>query len=113
MPRRALATVVLVLPLAACGEDPPPALLVSERVLHVRNLTPETWADVEIWVNDHYRVTRPAVAAGEHLQVPLDVFVAGFGQRFDVTRASVRGVELIATSGDRPVRLVWGTVRRR
>jgi hypothetical protein len=111
-PSGALAAF-FVLAVAACADDPPPAIVVEERVLHVRNLTQQPWSGVEIWMNDHYRVTRSTMAAGERLHVPLDLFVAGFGQRFDPARASVRGVEVTATSAAGPVRLVWGSGRRR
>jgi len=36
----------------------------------------------------------PKIAAGSRLQVPLDSFVAGFGQRFDFHRTQVTDVRL-------------------
>ena len=80
--------------------------------MRVENQTNHEWTDVEIWVNDHYRVTRPRIDAGERFQAPLEAFVAGFGQRFDTARQSVRGVEVTAKSSDGDVRLVWGEGRR-
>jgi len=81
--------------------------------VRVENQTGKEWTDVEIWVNDHYRVTRPRIEAGERFQAPLDAFVAGFGQRHDTARQAVRGVEVTAKSSDGDVRLVWGEGRRR
>jgi hypothetical protein len=110
---RAVMAALVVLPMLACAEDAPPAILVEERMLYVQNLTAGPWTGVEIWINDHYRVTRSTIAPGERVQVPLNLFVAGFGQRFDPVRTKVRGVEVTATLGDGPVRIAWGTGRRR
>lgn len=107
--RGALAIALL---LAACSTPPEP-LTVEGRTLKVFNASGEAWKGVEIWVNDHYRVTREAIAADERFVVPLETFVAGFGQRFPASQR-VNGIELTATdaSGD-AVRLVWGAGRRR
>lgn len=106
--------MVLLVPLAAAGCKPPPeALVVDHNVIRVENHTKTTWTDVEIWLNDHYRVTRSKIAPGERFQVPLDLFVAGFGQRFDSRRQVVKGVEVTGKQGDAPLKLVWGEGRRR
>ncbi len=96
---------------AACG-GPPERLSIEDKRITVFNDSGEAWNGVEIWVNDHYRVTRSTIAGGERFIVPLETFVAGFGQRFDATQP-VRGIEVNATdaSGD-PVRLTWGEERR-
>jgi hypothetical protein len=109
----AVIVALASLPVLACGDDPPPAIVVDDRMVHIENQTAEPWTGIEIWVNDHYRAMRASMAPGERLQVPLNVFVAGFGQRFEPTRMKVRGVELTAMSDGLPVRLVWGTGRRR
>jgi len=104
------------LALLACvaGCSPAPERLTLEgRTLTVYNDTAERWAGVEVWVNDHYRVTRDSMAPGERFVVPLETFVAGFGQRFRPDQR-VTGIEVTATdaSGD-PVRITWGAGRRR
>lgn len=106
------AALVALAALAACGA-PPERLSLEDRTITVFNDSGEAWNGVEIWVNDHYRVTRDAIAAGERFVVPVETLVAGFGQRFDPTRP-VSGIEVTATdaSGD-PVRLTWGEGRRR
>jgi hypothetical protein len=80
----------------------------------VENMTGGDWQNVEIWLNDHYRVTRARMPAGERFGVPLDAFVAGFGQRFNPAKQVVQGIEVTAvTAGGKPVRLTWGSGRRR
>ena len=111
--RRAWVALWLALPLLACGQEPPPPIRVDERIIRVENHTAQPWSNVEVWVNDHYRVTRASVAPGERLEIPLDVFVAGFGQRFNVKRTAVKGVQVIATGNGEPIRLVWGSTHRR
>jgi hypothetical protein len=105
-----LAVVALVL-ITAC-KAPPEPIVVEGNMITISNTTGTAWTSVEIWVNDHYRVTRSTIAAGERLQVPLDAFVAGFGQRFDVRRQSVKGIEVSGKKGDQPLKLVWGQGRR-
>ena len=93
--------------------DPPERLDLEGRTITVFNDSGETWKGIEIWVNDHYRVTRDAIAPGEKFTVQLESFVAGFGQRFPANQM-VNGIEVTATdaSGD-PIKLVRGTGRRR
>jgi hypothetical protein len=103
-----------VLGSAACRTPPPEPITFADKAVIVENITPDEWQNVEVWVNDHYRVTRSRMAPGERFSVPLSAFVAGFGQRFDPVRQGVRGVEVTATGpGGRPVKLDWGTGRRR
>ncbi|MDO8835833.1 MAG: hypothetical protein Q7V01_09560 [Vicinamibacterales bacterium] len=105
--------LVAVLLLSSCSGQEPEPVFVEGRVLTVQNLTGEDWLAVEIWLNHHYRVTRAAMPAGERFSVPLDTFVAGFGQRFNPNRQAVQGIEVTATTtGGKPVRLVWGEGRR-
>jgi hypothetical protein len=100
--------------LPACSSQAPPPIRVEERALTVENQSRETWENVEIWLNDHYRATRSRMPAGERFTVPLNAFVAGFGQRFVPGRQVVKGIEVTATSrGGQAVRLVWGEGRRR
>lgn len=96
----------------ACA-PPPERLQMNGRTLVLFNDTRSEWRGVEIWVNDHYRVTRDHIAPGERFAIPLDAFVAGLGQRFE-RHQQVKGIEVTAKdgSGD-PVRIVWGQGRRR
>jgi hypothetical protein len=105
---------VLVVLLCAPGCAPAPERLRLEgRTITVHNDSGETWKAIEVWVNDHYRVTRDEMAADERFVVPLESFVAGFGQRFPRDQ-QVKGIEVTATdeSGD-AVQLTWGSGRRR
>ena len=96
-----------------CG-DHRPAILIEPHAVSVENQSRHPWTHVEIWLNDHYRVTAPELAAHGRLVVPLDTFVAGFGQRFDRRRQSPFGIEVTArTPAGDEVRLTWGKGRRR
>ena len=65
-------------------------------------------------MNDYYRAQAPSLAPGQVLDVPLDAFVAGFGQRFDVKKAAVYGVEVTSREGGAQVtRLTWGKGKKR
>ncbi len=116
MRQRCRACVVLVLgglALFGCREVRSP-IRIEGRQLTVENMTGGDWQNVEIWVNDHYRVTRSRMPAGERLGVPLDAFVAGFGQRFNPAKQVVQGVEVTAVGpGGTPVTVTWGHGRRR
>ena len=111
----ALAPVIgLFLAAGACSDVPPEPITFQGRSIVVENLTADEWQNVEVWLNDHYRVTKSRMPPGERFNIPLSAFVAGFGQRFDARRQPIRGVEVSATApGGRPVKLVWGTGRRR
>jgi hypothetical protein len=113
----ARAAVVLLLAVlvlgAGCRERREP-IRVERGTLIVENQTSQDWTDLEVWLNDHYRVTTRRLEAGGQFVIPLRTFVAGFGQRFDPQRQHVEGVEVTAAAADgEPVRLVYGTGRRR
>ena len=108
------ATGVLLVALALAGllaagcARPPlaPPLLLEGNLLTVSNRTTEEWRNVEIWLNTYYRVTTPSIAAGARFQAPLDTFVAGYGQRFNLRRTQTRDLRLTATLPDgRPFEL--------
>ena len=105
--------ILLALVLVAACSPRPERLTLESRQITIYNDSGEPWKAVEVWVNDHYRVTRDTIAAEERFVVPLESFVAGFGQRF-TRNQQVTGIEVTATdgSGD-PVRLTWGNGRRR
>jgi hypothetical protein len=109
--RLAFAAVAIAA-LASCRATRDP-IVVQHSTITVENQTRAEWTALEIWVNDHYRAMAPSLAAGGRLDVPLSVFVAGFGQRFDRNRQPVHGVEVTAKSAAGDVRLIWGKGRRR
>jgi len=119
MPKRMDRRLALVLVALACAfapgcDEERPAILVQDTTISVENQSGEAWSAVEVWLNDHYRVTARALEAEGRLVVPLDAFVAGFGQRFDRRRQTPFGIEVTArTASGQEVRLVWGKGRRR
>ncbi len=94
------ALVVAAAYAAACSKVPPEPLKLEGNLLTVDNRTARDWSNVEIWLNTYYRVTARSIPAGSRFQVPLDMFVAGFGQRFDFRRAQVRDLRLNARLPD-------------
>jgi len=113
---RRLALVLLLLACAlgaGCAEERP-AILVQDTTISVENQGREAWSAIEVWLNDHYRVTARTLEPDGRLVVPLDAFVAGFGQRFDRRHQAPFGIEVTArTASGKEVRLVWGKGRRR
>jgi hypothetical protein len=98
----------------ACRDEARATIRIEGKLLTVENLTADEWLNVEIWLNNHYRVTKARMPAGERLGVPLDVFVAGFGQRFSPARQVVQGIEVTATTTrGTPVKVVWGSGRKK
>jgi hypothetical protein len=109
-------SIVIVIAVTAfgCRGKPEPPIRVEGNLITLENQTGRDWSNVEIWLNDHYRVTKPTLLRGERVQVPLDVFVAGFGQRFDTRRQTPLGIQVVATAGGgTPVKLEWGRGGRR
>lgn len=98
----------------ACKGDERQAITVASGRVTVTNLTDTGWTDVEVWLNDHYRAQARELTAGQRLDVPIGVFIAGYGQRFDAKKQTPFGVEVDARGADgKPVRLIWGKGRRR
>ena len=83
-----------------CSTPPVEPLKLEGNLLTVDNRTKDDWEHVEIWLNTYYRVTAASVPAGSRFQAPLDTFVAGFGQRFDLRRAQIKDLRLTATLPD-------------
>ncbi len=99
--------------LACKGEEPRQIRVGTDRVT-VINLTGTPWRDVEVWLNDHYRVQQRDLAPGQRLEIPLGVFVAAFDQHFDPKKQIPFGIEVSAVAADgKPVTVVWGKGRRR
>jgi hypothetical protein len=97
-----------------CRPDNREAIRVEEGRVVVTNLTGTAWSDVEIWLNDHYRAQARELRPDQRLEVPLDVFVAAYGQRFQPHRQEAAGLEVTAhnAEGER-ITLIWGAGRRR
>jgi hypothetical protein len=85
---------------AACSKPPVDPLQLERGTLTVSNQSAREWTHVEIWLNRSYRVTAASIPAGTRFQAPLDSFVAGFGQRFDIKRMPVKDLRLTATLPD-------------
>jgi hypothetical protein len=98
--------VAALLASASCSKPPAEPIQLDRNILTVDNRTSQEWSHVEIWLNTFYRVTPGSIPAGGRFQAPLDVFVAGFGQRFDFKRMQIKDVRLTATLPDgRPLEL--------
>jgi hypothetical protein len=99
---RACAAIAVLLCCAmACREKPAAETLqLDGNLLTVDNRSSDDWNNVEIWLNRNHSVRIPSIAAGSRLQVPLDSFVAGFGQRFNYKRTPITDLRLKATKAD-------------
>ena len=96
-----IAAAALVVAAAGCGKPAAvePLQLDGNR-LTVNNRSPRDWTNVEIWLNRNHSVRMTSIAAGGRVQVPLDAFVAGFGQRFNYRRTQITDLRLKATLPD-------------
>ena len=100
MTRTLLAGLFVVAISSACGDPSSDPLTLDSNFLTVDNRTSQEWKHVEVWLNTYYRVTTPSLPPGGRFQAPLDVFVAGFGQRFDFHRMQVKDLRLTAKLPD-------------
>jgi hypothetical protein len=75
-------------------------LKLDGNMLTVDNRSAGDWTDVEIWLNKNHSVRVATIPAGGRLQVPLDTFVAGFGQRFNYRRTQITDLRLKAKLAD-------------
>ena len=85
---------------AGCVQLPPDALTIEGNRLTVDNRTSREWSNVEVWLNTYYRITAKSIPPGGRLQAPLDMFVAGLGQRFDFRHAQIHTLRLTARLPD-------------
>jgi hypothetical protein len=92
--------IVATLLAVACSSPPVDPLQLDRNILTVDNRSPRDWTNVEISLNGSFRVIKAAIPARSRFQVPLDGFVAGFGQRFDFKRMQIRDLRLTATLPD-------------
>ena len=91
---------VAIAALAGCVDIPPDPLQLDRGLLTVDNHTASDWNNVEIWINRYYRVAVPRIAARSRFQVPLDAFVSGYSQRFDIHHAVIKDLQLTAKEPD-------------
>jgi len=103
-----MLTAALALGMAGCSKAPViEPLSLNGSLLTVNNVSSREWTGVDLWLNRNHRVMVKSIPAGGRLQVPLDAFVAGFGQRFDRHRTQVTDVRLTAKLPDgTPLELV-------
>jgi hypothetical protein len=86
---------------SACSSSPPiEPMTLKGGMLTVDNRTKQNWANVEVWLNTHYRMQFRDIPAGGRMQAPLDFFVAGFGQHFNFNKQQVRDLRLTAKLPD-------------
>jgi hypothetical protein len=106
-----IAMAVTALP--RCGGETPEPIQINGNRLSVFNLTAHRWSNVEVWMNNHYRVTLPRLEAGQRFDVPLDAFVAGNGHRFQPKNQRPEGIQVLAKSADgTDVKINWGKGRQ-
>jgi hypothetical protein len=100
VPRRASGAVcrcvfALLVFTFGCRERPPiEPLKLDGGMLTVDNRSSNDWTSVEIWLNRNHSVRVASIPAGGRQQVPLDAFVAGFGQRFNYKRTQITDLRL-------------------
>ena len=101
-PPSVLSAIILCGALAsACSSSPPiEPMTLKGGMLTVDNRTRQNWANVEVWLNTHYRMQFRDIPAGGRMQAPLDFFVAGFGQHFNFNKQQVRDLRLTAKLPD-------------
>jgi len=101
-PLPALSAILLCGALtSACSPAPSlDPMTLKGGTLTVDNRTKQNWANVEVWLNTHYRMQFRDIPAGGRMQAPLDFFVAGFGQHFNYNRQQVRDLRLTAKLPD-------------
>lgn len=102
------ALVLLAFAIVACARKPPiEPLKLDGNMLTIDNRSANDWTAVEVWLNRNHSVRMASIPAGGRVQVPLDTFVAGFGQRFNYRRTQITDLRLKAKLPDgTPVEVV-------
>ena len=105
--RGVVVFALVALAIGACRSKPPiEPLVLDGNMLTVNNQSKDDWTSVEIRLNRNHSVRAASIPAGSRMQVPLDAFVAGFGQRFNYRRTQITDLRLTATlPGGRPLEL--------
>ena len=96
MKRLLLAVVVSAAAVTACAERTRPALNLDGTRLTIYNDTDEEWQDVEVILNHHFRIQPKNIEPAGIVQAPLDIFVAGYGQRFNFKTMQITDLRLKA-----------------
>ena len=86
--------------MAGCSKPPIEPLRLDGNMLTVDNRSSRDWTSVEIRLNKNHSLRMASIPAGGRAQVPLDAFVAGFGQRFDFHRTQITDLRLTAKLPD-------------
>ena len=112
--RRVTVALVVLVGIAAalshfCRRDQREAIRIDEGRVVVTNLTGTRWTGVDVWLNQYYRAQTEALAPDQRLEVPLRVFVDGYGQPFQPHRQQLAAIEVTArgANGER-IKLTWG-----
>jgi hypothetical protein len=90
------ATLGATLGAAACAGPARPVLQLEGARLTVYNDSDEAWHDVEVLLNHHFRMTPDDMPPEQVVHAPLDVFVAGYGQRFNFKTMQITDLRLRA-----------------
>jgi hypothetical protein len=96
----AAAALAIAAALSSCRSAPAEVMTLDGNRLTIDNRTKDDWSNVEVWLNHYYRITVKSIPAGSRFQSPLDMFIAGFGQRFMYGRMPVKDLRLTATLPD-------------
>jgi len=92
--------LILGLATMGCRQPVEEPLKLDGNMLTVDNRTSQDWTNVEIWLNSYFRVTTATIPAKGQFKAPLDVFIDGFGRRFDFKQIQIRELKLIAKLPD-------------
>jgi hypothetical protein len=104
MTRVLIAALVSAVAAVACTGPTRPALNLDGNRLTIFNDSDEEWQDVEVILNHHFRIQPDDIAPAGIVQAPLDVFVAGYGQRFNFKTMQITDLVLKAKRpGGEPV----------
>jgi hypothetical protein len=104
-PMLAAAALCLVVAAAACAKEARPALHLEGNRLTIYNGSDDTWEDVQVFLNHHFRIEPDDIPPAGVVQAPLDIFVAGYGQRFNFKTMQITDLRLKATRHGEPFEL--------